>query len=212
MKRIICIGLLLMLSAFAGSALAQEARDRAGGNDTELFDLRRVLIERIEDAVTTGDVSALRRMAGIESTAEPDYDGLLGEASSLLEEFKDVRLPTSMEQRQARDDLYNMIGDIDDRQAYLIFQAAKHAIDEDRRAMEEIQTLGERIDENRQEREGRGRELGSDSPAVGQVEFSPSCHAVIVLAGNNGDDNYFCENEFDAVEDASILGPVHTSR
>lgn len=159
----VAVALVICVAPSMLVAQEPEQQDKSEATNTELFELRRTLLERIENAVTRGDVSALRRMAGIEPPVERDYEALLEEASALQEEFKDIRLPTAMEQRQARDDLYEMVGEVDDRLAHVIYQAAKYAVEEDRRAMEELQALGERIEENRKKRQARGRDLAKAS-------------------------------------------------
>ena len=158
--------LLLRLSALvvaAGTAVVLVAQFPA--DETDPFELRRLLIDQIEAAYTAGDTAALMRMAGIEPpepTGHARTEKLLKEAEELLEQYRAYKHPAEREIRGARTALLRLIDESSDDQVYAFYMLALERKELEEEGMKDVERFDEMIREIDEAWNARAVELAGE--------------------------------------------------
>ncbi len=146
------LGLTLAIAIITPAAvLVAQAPD-----EPSAFELRRLLIDRIEDAYTDGNTAELRRMAGLEPLR--DSATVIAEARALLN-GKSIELPTKPEKSKARRDLLELIDNSNDDTVYGFYRAALDFVRLEKDVKAAAQRINEMIRRNDEWRQRQGREV-----------------------------------------------------
>lgn len=157
--------LTLSVLVAVGTAVALFAQGPA--DEPDPFELRRLLIDRVEAAYTAGDTATLMRMAGMEPpalTGRARTDQLLAEAQALLEQYRAYKPPPEREIRRARMALLDLIDESTDDQVYAFYMLALERKELEEEGMKDVEAADEMLREIDEAWATRSVELAGSRP------------------------------------------------